>query len=81
MNGETGNKAVSSAGCMTAASIVNEGVAGAKQKSRQCRLFDRVARDCSKRLTKPSGQGAASQTVPLYGKTLQRSHEGFVGRD
>jgi hypothetical protein len=77
MNGETGNKAVSSAGCMTAASIVNEGVAGAKQKSRQCRLFDRVARDCSKRLTKPSGQGAA----PLYGKTLQRSHEGFVGRD
>ena len=32
------------------------------------------------RLTKSSGQGAASKTVRLYGETLQRSHGGFVRR-
>jgi hypothetical protein len=33
------------------------------------------------RQAKSSGQGAASQTVRLYGKTPQRSHEGFAWRD
>jgi hypothetical protein len=33
------------------------------------------------RLSNPSGQGAAAKTVHLYGETLQRSHEGFDGRD